>query len=96
MQVRLYSIRDKQIGAYLAPFPSRHDVEAMRQIRSSFANPQMRETPIVTHPQDFELHCIGVLDDETGNIVNEGFPSFVIQMAKLASEASNADTLESA
>lgn len=68
MRLRLYSIRDRLAGVFLTPFPARADVEAVRQITASFADPQFRQTPVFQNPKDFDLMFVGEFDDESGEI----------------------------
>lgn len=68
MKLKLYSIFDRKMNIYLAPFPARNDVDAVRNVQAGFNTPQMRETPIGQNPQDFDLVSIGEFDDDTGEI----------------------------
>ena len=68
MKLRLFSIKDRLMGVFLTPFPARADVEAIRQVQASFADPAMRQTPVVTSPQDYDLFYLGEFDDETGSL----------------------------
>lgn len=86
MRLSFYSIHDAKLGVYLAPFMARADVEAVRQLRNSMADPQMANSPMVLAPSDFYLVRVGYFDDETGEVV--GFagsgPMVVVQLSKLA------------
>lgn len=68
MKIRLYSIKDRLLGAFLAPFCARADVEAVRQLRATMQDPQMAKSGLVTSPQDYDLYYVGTFDDETGAI----------------------------
>lgn len=83
MMLRLYSIYDRKMCVYLTPFPARGEVDATRQISASFSNPQMRETPVVSHPEDFDLVHVGMFDDESGEIERVK-PAVVTNLARLA------------
>lgn len=83
MRMLMFSIFDCRAMVYLVPFPARSDVDATRQIAASFDNPQMRETPIMKHPQDFRLMRLGAFDDETGAISPEN-PVLIAEIAALA------------
>lgn len=86
MKLNLYSIFDRKMNIYLAPFPSRNDVDAVRNVQSGFNSPQMRETPIFQNPEDFDLCLIGSFDDESGQIerVHALTVSNVGDLAKIA------------
>lgn len=66
MRMLMFSIYDKRAAVYLVPFPARSEIDAKRQIAASVDTPQMRETPIFKHPDDFSLMLLGTFDDETG------------------------------
>lgn len=83
MRVSLFSIRDVKAGCYLAPFVARSAVDARRSITQGFRDPNMRDTPVGTHPGDFELFEIAYLDDESGVITPFG-PQFICGIAELA------------
>ena len=89
MMLRLFSIYDRKMCVYLTPFPARGEVDATRQISASFSNPQMRETPVVSHPEDFDLVHVGLFDDESGEIERVK-PALVTNLAPLA-RVSSAD-----
>lgn len=73
MKLSLYSIHDRELGVYLSPFVARADVEAVRQIKSSLADPQMKQSPIALSPSTYDLCFVAVFDDETG-ILEAGKP----------------------
>lgn len=68
MQISLYSIFDRDVGVYLAPFVARGDVEAKRQIAASLKDPQMSGSSVVQSPGAFDLVHLGFMNDETGLI----------------------------
>lgn len=68
MKLKLYSMHDRKMNVYLTPFPSRGDVDAVRNVKTSSLHPEMKNTPVGEHPEDFDLVCIGEFDDETGAI----------------------------
>lgn len=83
MRMLMFSIFDVKAQIYLVPFPARSEIDAQRQISSSFENPQMKETPIAKHPGDFRLMLLGSYDDETGLMTCES-PRFVAEIRDLA------------
>lgn len=68
MRVMLFSIFDRKTKCFMAPFVARTETDAVRQITQSLRDPQMRETPVGQHPEDFDLRRVGAFDDETGQI----------------------------
>lgn len=63
MKVKLYSVRDIVSKCYKAPFTAVAQGEAIRSFITAVDNPQ---TQLHQFPDDFELHEIGIWDDETG------------------------------
>lgn len=98
MKIRLYSIKDRLLGAYLAPFSARADVEAVRQLRASMQDPSMAKSQLVLAPQDYSLHYIATFDDETGHIGYDTnpAPSLVLELSKInATEVTYAEKMVS-
>lgn len=105
MKIRLYSIKDRLLGAYLAPFSARADVEAVRQLRASMQDPSMAKSQLVLAPQDYSLHYVGTFDDETGLLFDDQtvtdistgklrLPQLVIELSKInASEVVYAEKM---
>lgn len=98
MRLRLYSIKDRLSGVYLTPFPARADIDAIRQMLSSLNNPELKDTPLNVHRDDFELVYLATMEDETGEIFSEahagGLASFslgTISALVLRSRASQLD-----
>lgn len=91
MRIRLYSLKDRLLGAFLAPFPARADVEAVRQLKNSLKDPQMAQSQLVQHKEDYDLYYVGIFDDETGEFFSEAgagskVPVLLINVAKLEVE----------
>lgn len=86
MRLRLFSIHDRLLGVYLAPFVARAEVEAIRNVKSTMSDPQMVNQPLVTNAQDYALVCLGFFDDVTGAILQdeEGGPGFPVEVVRLA------------
>jgi len=90
MKIRLYSIHDRLLKAYLSPFAARADVEAVRQLRASMQDPQMAKSGLVTTPQDYDLYYVGTFDDETG-LITAGWagdpgnhaPALILPLSKI-------------
>lgn len=100
MRIRLYSVKDRLLGVYLAPFAARADVEAVRQMKATLKDPQMQGSSLMQSPKDFDLCYISTMDDETGEVFGEihaagPAPAVVVNIGKLlAAEARNAEDVE--
>lgn len=68
MKLRLYSMFDRKMNVYLTPFPARGDVDAIRNVKTSSLHPEMKNTPVGEHPEDFDLIYLADFDDESGAI----------------------------
>lgn len=65
MQLKAYSIYDRKALVYHPPFFAHTDGAAVRNL-SDLANDL--NTQIGRHPDDFVLYCIGVYDDQKGEL----------------------------
>lgn len=94
MRLHLYSIYDRLMGVYLAPFVARGDVEALRQIRNTLTDSRTSATPLVTNPGDYDLYYMSSFDDETGEVfpveragATSGKPAFMTNIRALVAES---------
>lgn len=72
--LNIYSTFDRKAQNYIAIFTVRSDVEAIR----SFTDAVMTsETPISQYPADFDLHRMGAVDLESGEITPE-YPPYPV------------------
>ena len=78
--VCLYMISDKALGAYVEPRFFMNDAVAFRQYEAEFETSRY-----VGKPSDFEVHCIGVVDFQTGTMWNNE-PRVVLQFEHLVVE----------
>ncbi|QXP44337.1 MAG: nonstructural protein [Arizlama microvirus] len=88
MKLNLYSVHDRMMGVYLAPFVARNDVEAVRQLKAAFEDPQMSKTPMVSNPEHFNLVQVGEFNDESGGLNDRDhavhdFPAVVTPLTSL-------------
>lgn len=61
----IFSIRDRQLDAFMTPFFSPSRGSAVR----SFIDEVRREgSPMAQHPEDYSLHLIGSFDDTSSQI----------------------------
>jgi hypothetical protein len=95
MKIRLYSIKDRLLGAFLAPFSARADVEAVRQLRASMQDPSLAKSQLVLCPQDYDLYYVATFDDETGQLDGTR-PDLVLPLTKInATEITYAEKMGS-
>lgn len=67
MQVlKLYSIFDNKLGAFMRPWVAETHGMATRLFASNVANP---ESMMHQYPEDYTLFYIGEFHEETGNVV---------------------------
>lgn len=64
-KLKVFTVRDSKVEAYLQPFFMRSYGEAERAFRTVMNNP---EHQMSKHPEDFSLYEIGDYDDNTGII----------------------------
>lgn len=67
--MKIYSIHDAAAGFFIAPFTAHNDALAKRMFIGSLGDS-------FPHRADFTLHCLGVFDDQTGEITFE--PSLIL------------------
>lgn len=65
MEIRIYTIRDNKMMAYLQPFFERTDATALRAVEEATWDPKSNFS---RHAEDYSLWSIGVFEDENGDI----------------------------
>lgn len=68
MDLLIFSVFDKAIGAYLRPFCMASSGQALRQFEDECAD---SETPIAKHPEDYSLFLVGEFDGSSGELVGK-------------------------
>ena len=68
MKMKMYSIYDRCAAAYMRPFYTQRDDEAIRSFRDLALDAQH---PVGQHPEDYSLFRIGEFDDNTGSVTGE-------------------------
>lgn len=63
MIVMYFSVRDKQINAFMPPFACRTKGEAIRSLTDALSN---KDHQFFKHSGDYDLYLLGTWDDETG------------------------------
>lgn len=81
MQVKMYAILDKVVGAYQAPLFFHNDDVAKRAFMSALrSSPEMQE-----HCNDYDLYYLADWDDNTGEI-HPVQPLVICRLAELMSQ----------
>lgn len=70
MILRMYSVRDKAVDAFLQPFFVRAKGEAVRSFLDAVSN----NAQFRSHPHDYDLYDIGKFDDNTGLLMPNESP----------------------
>lgn len=71
----IYAIKDVKAAIYLTPFiTERNQVIPLRQFEELTNDPK---SIINRHPEDFELHNLGLVNIETGEITPNNHPLLV-------------------
>ena len=68
MELVMYSVYDKAVGAYMRPFFMQSDGQATRMFMDDANN---ADSPISAHPEDYSLFRCGRWYDEGGDLVPE-------------------------
>lgn len=79
MIMEIYSVKDKQVDAFLQPFFSPTVGSALRSISQVFADPEHAFSKSVS---DFTLHRLGSFDDATGSITRTD-PELICPLVQL-------------
>lgn len=65
MKFFVLSVRDSAANAFAPAFNAPSIAHAQRSF-SDAVNRQDENSQLYAHPEDFELHCLGTFEDETG------------------------------
>jgi len=65
MKSNVYAVRDLKVCVYYQPFFCSNDFDALRHFHMLKKDPR---SFISQHPDDFQIHHIGVYDDQTGQL----------------------------
>jgi hypothetical protein len=69
MMLRLYSIYDSGVSAYLKPFWSDHKANAIRSFIQCVNDKSNPDNMIAMHPDQFTLFELGVFDSNSGQYI---------------------------
>lgn len=65
--LKVYAVRDKAVGAFMAPFFVRSPGEAMRSFVDAVND---KNSPFFKHPHDFELFYIAQFDPSDASLTD--------------------------
>lgn len=68
MILKIYSVFDAAIKAYMPPFTMRADGEAIRALSQTV---QDTNHQFHRHAEDYSLHLLGTFDDNSGNVEHQ-------------------------
>lgn len=80
MQLKMYTVRDSKVEAYLTPFFQRSHGEAERSFQKLATD---KNTTVGANPSDFDLYFLGTYDDQTGKTEVMDTPQHVIKATAL-------------
>ena len=86
MKAKCYAVFDKAVEAFMPPFYSRADGEAVR----SFVEACKDKGRFAPHLGDYTLFAVGTFDDSSGLFDCEGFPKRLMYGLEAANVEGNA------
>jgi len=78
----VYSLYDRKLGEYGALVLSRNDEGIQRSILDGIPG---SGSTIERHPEDFDLMCLGVFNQVSGDVVSIGRPRYVARVDQILS-----------
>ena len=87
MKLNVYTIFDTATGAHMRPFFLHADAQAARMFGDICAD---KEHEVGKHPEDYSLCRIGVWDDQSAQMTNEGVDVLVTGLECMSAERNNA------
>lgn len=79
MHLRMFSVHDKAVNAFMSPFFAPTDAAAVRMLKDALNDPS---SGFARHSGDYTLYCVGVFDDQSGVVAPQG-PDRVIELIAL-------------
>lgn len=79
---KVYTLRDRQSGLFGKPVFALALGLVVREL-TDVVNSGRSEEPLVQHPEDFQLYCLGEFDDSKGLFQLLPLPDLVIDCASL-------------
>lgn len=75
MILKIYTVYDQAVQAFLQPFFARSHGEAIRQFTDAIQDPK---TSLHAHSSDYSLWCSGLFDDGNANITPANPPEKIL------------------
>lgn len=83
MIIRLFSVYDQGVHAYLRPFWSDHKTNAIRTCEQAVNETQNKENMVAQHPEQFILYELAVFNPQNGKLEPHSDPISVIPLIEL-------------
>lgn len=65
MILKIYTVHDSAVGAFMSPFFARSHGEALRSFQDAINDPK---TNLNSHPHDYHLFYVGAFDDNAATL----------------------------
>lgn len=72
--LKLFSVFDSGVSAYLRPFWSDHKMNAIRSVTRLVNDTQTQDSIVADHPEQFVLFELGEFDEKTGVFTSHPVP----------------------
>ncbi len=89
--MKMFSIRDDQLGTYLRPFNQKNAILAQRSIASAIPESQLEENPEV-----YTLYELAEFDEEAGTFKNLKKPTIICSIVSLVKKPTTVSDLRDA
>lgn len=76
----IFSVYDKKAAVFSTPFVSHGNATATRDFRSALNDPNSQ---ICKFSDDYDLYLVGTWDEDSGSIVAENVPVFIVSGSSL-------------
>ena len=76
MMLKIYSVMDVKASAFMSPFFTAHDGQAVRSFGDACND---EKSMFARHPEDFALYRLGEFDDVAGKLKAQEVPEFIIR-----------------
>jgi hypothetical protein len=84
MKMKIFSIRDRKVDAFMAPLGMQTAGQACRMLQDEMS--RERTGVLGAHPEDFELFLVGEFETETGKLEGRQAPQSVMQLSELVTK----------
>lgn len=79
------AIKDRALNAFLPPFHMPAQAQAVREFGDAI---NKTENPMHNHPDDYDLYCLGIWDDESGRFEQLETPQQLAQGKNVIKQSS--------